>query len=173
MGVAFSESGREPEGGSQAVYAFHPDRSSHALGQFLGDRQSQAGTPVTPGRGGVGLLEGLEQAAFLFRRKPDSRILHGEIQEDVRIAFLVQPHGDGNLSPLGELDRVVGIIYEDLPQVQGIPDQEVRHVFVHIDHEFQALGAGLFAGEVDDILQYLVQFEVDAFDVELSGFDLG
>jgi hypothetical protein len=76
--------------------------------------------------GSIGLLEGLEEATHLFASEPDAGVTDREANQlAVSIFFLYTGFYD-DLAPLGELDRVIAKIDQDLPQSQRV--DVLRHV---------------------------------------------
>ncbi len=59
--VIFGEGRVEPEGRSPSQFALDPDAAAHRLGEAPGDGEAEAGPAMPAGRGGVALIEGLEQ----------------------------------------------------------------------------------------------------------------
>jgi hypothetical protein len=78
----------EPEHAAPAGLALGPRLAAHQTGQVPGQGQPQARAAVLAGGRGVGLLEGLEQAAELFGRDADAAVAHLEAHQQ-RIAGVV------------------------------------------------------------------------------------
>ena len=103
------------------------------MGEDLGDRESQTGTPVFTRRGSVRLLEILEQLADLLTRQADASVAHGKAQQDlVRIAVLDANH-QIDFTVLGELNGVIGIVDEHLREPQRIAHQTVWNVLGNVE----------------------------------------
>ena len=60
--------------------------AAHQLDQLRADRQAQPGAAVGARGRAVGLGEGLEDDALLFRRDADAGVADGEMQQDVVVA---------------------------------------------------------------------------------------
>ncbi|WP_249931324.1 hypothetical protein [Ramlibacter sp. 2FC] len=164
---------REPEGGALARGAFDPDAAAHQLRQALGNREPQARAPVAARGRAVGLLERMEQAGDLLRRQADAGVAHGAAQQHIARPLLQHAHADRDLAVLGELDRVVGKVDQDLTEPQRVTDHPLGHRVLHVDHQLQTLGRGLFLDHVGDAGQHLLELEVDRLYIELAGLDLG
>ena len=74
---------------------------------------------------------------------------------------------------LGELERIAQQVEQDLLQAQRIADHALRHVGRDIGGELQALGGGLRRQRLGHALDQLDGRELDAFEVEAAGLDLG
>ena len=70
----------EGEGAALAGRAAQLDFAAEQAGQFAADGQAQAGAAVLAAGAGVGLLEGLEDDALLFRRDADAGV--GDLEGD-------------------------------------------------------------------------------------------
>ena len=84
----------------------------------------------TPGRGGIGLGEGLKEMLQSRRRNSDSGVSHGEFQMGV---VVVRPTAKThlNFATLGELDRIAGQIQQDLLQSHRVADDGIRCLVGH------------------------------------------
>ena len=80
---------------------------------------------------------------------------------------------DHDLTLLGELDRVVGQVDQDLAQSQGIADEHRGNMRVPLEQQFQALLLGLDVGDRGQVVQHPVDVEIDRFHVQPAGLDLG
>ncbi len=161
----------DPEGRAFAHGALGAHLAAHELGQVLGDGQPQAAAAEAPRGGGIGLLEALEEPAHLLGRHADARVTHLEAQQHAPAVALHHPHAHVDLAALGELDRVVGEIDEDLAQPQGIAHEVGRHVGRHVEHQLQPLHAGLVAHHVGHAFQHAVEHEGLFFHDQLAGLD--
>ena len=78
------------------------------------------------------------------------------------------------ISPLlGELDRVVDEVRQDLAEAQRVAQQVLRDAGRDVGQELQPLVVRLLRGERGDGADDLVELEVGGLDVELAGLDLG
>ena len=73
----------------------------------------------------------------------------------------------------GEFDRVADQVQQHLLQAVRIAHHAVRHGFVDMDAQVQALFAGGHRENLDRLVHALAQREWDRTQVQLSGFDLG
>ena len=83
------------------------------------------------------------------------------------------PHRNGDLPVLGELDRVIGVVDQDLTETQRVAHQPVRHVGRHGYGQFQPLARDLLSHQISDIIKHMTQFEVGLLDPQLAGINLG
>ena len=170
---ALGQSNGEPEGAALARGALDPDRAAHPAGPLFGDGQAQAGAAVLAGGGAVGLLKAFEQLGHLCRRQPDARVSHRETQQHVLVSVLLQLRLDSDLSAAGELDGVVGVVHQHLVQPQRVAHQSFGNARVDVDDQLQPLVCHLVGDQGGDIVQKLLETELDLFEVELAGLDLG
>src|SRR5207237_6663353 len=70
----FAQWNREPKRRTCAQHAAQTDGAAHQLNEFAADGQSQTGSSVLAGGGGIGLRERLEQLFLRFLRNADARI---------------------------------------------------------------------------------------------------
>ena len=117
----------QPDGKTEArtttELAVHFYNTTHQLNQLLGNGQAQPGAAVFAGGGAVGLLEGLEQPALLVRREADAGVVHRHAQARPAAIGQHAPRLQAHAAAFGELDRVVGVVDQDLPQAQRIAEQ--------------------------------------------------
>ena len=155
------------------MFAFHAHVALHQQGQTFGDGQAKSGTAVLARGAGVCLLKALEQPALLFQREAYAGIGDSDVkQQFLRMALLDTNH-NVYLAAVGELQRIVGIVDDDLAQTQRVTDQAPGNICRHVEHQFQAFGAGFFGNQGGDVVEYVLQIEFDPLDIEFSGFDLG
>ncbi|MNF65956.1 hypothetical protein D3C84_477390 [compost metagenome] len=163
----------KPEGAALARFALHPYLASHQLSQFAGDGESEAGAAVLAGGGAVRLLEGLEQPLLLFLAHADPRVLHRAVQQHLLRQLLQAADLDQDLALFGELDRVVGVVDQDLAEAQRIAIEQGIELVVDLEQQLYALGFGLLAHQGRQVFQYMVEIEFDPFQIQLAGLDLG
>ncbi len=167
------ETGGEVEGRALAGLALDPDPPLHLLHQVLRYGQPQAGAAVFAGGGGVGLAEGLEHLAALFRGHADAGIAHPEVQLDAAVILGHLVNADDDLALFGELDGVVAQVDQHLPQPQRVADQGGRHVRRTVEQQLQPLVLGLHPHQVGQVVHDIFQVEVDLLHRHLAGLDLG
>jgi hypothetical protein len=149
----------------------------HQFGQAARDRQPQAGAAVLAGGRPIALLEALEQPFLLFCGEPDAGVGHRETQHLRGAGVAVDGDGfddidrDANLAPFGELDRVVAVVDQDLPQAQGIADEHFGNVGGDVEDQFDPLLVRLFADQVDEVVEHVGQLELGRLDAQLAGLD--
>ena len=147
---------RQPEGRALPHLAGYAHAAPHEFGQALADGQAQPRATVFAGGGGIGLLKALEQLRHLCGRQADAGIAHLKAQHHLRCVLFLHPHGDADLATLGELDGVVGIVDQNLPQAQRITHQIGGHVRGHIANQLQPLNRCLVAHHIHHPRQHLV-----------------
>ena len=80
---------------------------------------------------------------------------------------------DHDFAALGELDRIVDEIGEYLPQPHRVAAQAARHLRIDRAGDFEPLGLGALAKQLDHVLDRLDQVEDDLLEIDLAGLDLG
>ena len=78
-----------------------------------------------------------------------------------------------NFALVGELDRVIAQIDEDLAEPQWIAPQGRWHIRRRTEQQLQALVLGFEAHQIGQVVHHIFQVEVDGFHAHLAGFDLG
>ena len=158
---------------SLARRAFRPDASAHELDQIFGDRQPESGTTVFARGGGIGLVEGLEQALALLGRHADTGVLHPKMQFH---AVCGPGHGFNShhdLAAFGEFDGVVAQVDQDLAQPQGVAQQRRGDIGCGGEDQLQALVFGFHADQAGKIFHHVFELEGNRFHAHLAGFDFG
>jgi hypothetical protein len=169
----FFELGGEPERRALARLALHADLAVHHDHELLGDRQAQAGAAVAARGRAVGLREGLEQLRLHRGRNAHAGVAHLEAEDDAVVAFGLPGDADDDFAALGELDRVADEVHEHLAQPARIAAQEARHFGRQVHDQLGALGLRALGEHVERALDGLRQVEVERFEGELAGLDLG
>ena len=162
----------EPEGTALARFAFDTDVPAHHLRKLLGDRQAQACTAIATGGRSIRLDKALENCALAFRRNANAGVGHRKAQH--RAAFAVFHHlgADENLTPLGELDRVLHQVYQDLAQAARVALYILWGRRVHKHQHLQAFDFRAVGRVLRHSLYHAGQVKVDGFQRKLPGFDL-
>ena len=120
LGGGNTHSDAEAETGARAHLALDPDFPSHALHQLFADRKTQAGAAMFSRDGTVRLAEGGEQPGLLLRSQSRAGIAHQKAQGDHVVLGGIGLHGQQDLAALGEFERILQQIDEDLSQAQGV-----------------------------------------------------
>ena len=79
-------------GAALAMHALDAHFAAHELRDLLGDGQAQTGASVLARRGGVGLLEALEQFGHLLWCQADAGVSNGASNQDVTFGLLLDLH---------------------------------------------------------------------------------
>ena len=164
---------REVEGAALADHAVDPDPAAHHAHQAPRDGQPQPGAAVAARRGGVGLLEGLEDERLLFRRDADPRVRDRDVElhRIGRLSLGVDP--DDDRAPLRELERIPDQVQDDLAQAAGIPDERVGRVPGDVDRELQPLLVGTEGERLQRVAQGRTGAEkLGGVQLELARLDL-
>ncbi len=164
--------GGEEEGGPDPGLALEPDAAAHQLHQAAGDGEPEPGAAVLARGRHVGLGERLEELRGLLRRHAHPGVAHGELQLDLVAGPLQQLDGEPDLAALGELDRVVDEVGEDLSETQRVAAQVLGDRARDVDEELEPLVVGLLGRQRDDGGDDVVDLEVRGLEVELAGLDL-
>ena len=169
--VGNAQVGREPEGAAGAGTAVDAYVSTHQLGQLLADGQAQARAAIFARGGGVGLLEGLEEFTHFILRQADAVVAHFEAYQAVPGVRHHLAHFHGNAALFAELDGVIGVVDQHLPQAQRVAHQYGRQLRVDLEQQFQVLAGGARRHHRHQGLHHVVETEVDALDFQLARLD--
>ena len=167
-----AQTGRKPEGGPRPQLAVDPDLATHQFGQTFRNDQTEPGPAILAGGRAVGLLETMEQGQLLFLGETDTGVTYVEPQQHLLIARLHHRNADRNLSLVGELDRVVGIIHQHLPQAERVAHEKDRDLLGDGDDELEVFGRALLGDQQRDIVEDVIQVEVDPLDHQVTRLDL-
>ena len=162
-----------PENAAPTERALHTDLTTHQFDQLLVDRQPEAAPAVLARRRQIGLLEGIEETHDLLRAQAQTGILHGKTDPAARTVDGLQTRFQPDRAFLGEFDRIIEEIEQDLPETHAIAAQSLRNRRVDIDKQRQALFLRLQFSNRRDPGNQLVEIEGRRFELELAGFDLG
>ena len=153
--------------------ALEPDLAAHQLDQPAADGQAQPGAAVLAGGGHVGLGEGLEQFRRLLRGHADAGVAHGELELHLLAGVFEQFDLEPDLALLGELDRVVDEVGEDLAEPERIAEQILRESPSETSaRNSRPFSCAFWAVSGGDRADHLVELEIGGLDVELAGLDL-
>src|SRR5256885_16371540 len=165
----------EGKGAASAVLAFELDLSAERLGELLAQVQPEPGAFLALLRPCIHhLAEGREQLRLVFGTDPQAGVLHADLHADLErsaSAFLAPLRSDADAAALGELDRVVGEVDDDLAQRAPVGAQSESRWRSH--GEFQALGLRLRAQGGGDLLDHFHAVDRDKVQLHFPRLDLG
>ena len=95
------------------------------------------------------------------------------MQQHLLGLFLQAADLDQDLPLLGELDRIVGVVDQDLAEAKGIAIEQGVELVVDLEQQFYTLGLRLFTHQGGQILQHMVEIEFDPLQIQSAGLDLG
>ena len=78
-----------------------------------------------------------------------------------------------DFAALGELDRVVDAVRQNLAEAERIAEQLLRDAGRDVHQELEPLLVRLLRGQRRDGADDVVELEVGGFEIELAGLDLG
>ena len=171
-GVGNAQPRGEPERAAHARLAAHAHLAAHQLRQLLADGQAEAGAAMFARGGGVGLLERLEQAVDFQLREADAAVAHFEAQQATAGVGHHLAHAHVDAALFAELDGVVGVVDQHLPQAQRIAAQHARQRRVEFEDQFQLAADRPGRYQCREGLDHVVECEIDLLDIELAGLDL-
>ena len=129
------------------------------------------------GRDRVALDEAAKQLWNSFAdcswRHADAGVAHRELELHLLARAFEQLDVEPDFAALGELDRVVDEVGQDLAEPQRVAQQVLRDAGRDVGQELQPLVVRLLRGERRDGADDLVELEVGGLEVELAGLDLG
>src|SRR5205814_1554110 len=91
---------------------------------------------------------------------------------ELAVARRLRLRGDDDVAHLGELDRVVHQVDQDLPQSVSVSVNARWNVSVQVTNELELLGGGLGREHLHDVLDQTPQIEIGALQFELPRLDL-
>jgi hypothetical protein len=119
------------------------------------------------------LAERLKQEVKFFLGDSNPAVPHLEPQDDILGAFAEFADLHGDLTALGEFDRVADQIQQHLAQTAGVTAQTLRRFGIDRHGQFEILAPSLFDDEIDRPFDRRGQFEVDLFKNHLAGGEFG
>src|SRR5579863_8151450 len=158
----------EPKCRAAAGRAVDADFAAHQGGELRADGQSQTGAAIFSRRERVRLAEGIEYAALDFLGYADARVDDLESQQAIRAGC---PYPHDNLAGVRELDGVADEIDEDLAQPHRIAPHGAGDVEIDGTGQFKPLRMSSAGKDLDGLFDGFAQAELDALELELSGFD--
>ncbi len=159
------EPGREPEGAARARRAVHAGVAAHQLREVARQRQPEPGAAMAARSRVVGLLEGVNSAAWRSGAMP-TPVSCTSKRTCRRWRSSASRSPRSRTQPLiGELDGVGQQIDQGLRQPRRIAAQPARQV-VGVEHQLQALSCARSLTMLEGARQQLVERELDV--VELS-----
>ena len=164
---------REVELAAHARFALRPDGAFHHLHQAFAYGEPEAGAAVFSGGGRVGLRKRLKEARALLRRHADPTVANRELQLDAVLKLFLDRHDQHYLAVIGELDRVVDQVDEDLTETQRITHQVRRNIGLRGDQELELLVLSLVTHNDGEIVERIFKLKFGLLDIQLAGFDLG
>ncbi len=137
------------------------------------DKPRPSAAEVTRGRR-IRLHERLEQVLQRAGRDADARVPHFETRSrrlpspssTLLTSMTISPSRVNLMALLIEVDQT-------LPNALRIADDAIRHVRMDVHDELQILRGGLERQHHRDVFHGVAQVQLERFDVELAGFDLG
>ena len=156
-----------------AGLAVYPNCSTHHFNQTFADGQPQAGAAVFAGGGSVGLSKRLKKFGGLFRCHTDPGITHCKAKGCFIFSFAHKFGRHHDFSVLGEFNRIVGEIEQNLSQTQRITHQGQGCLRGGGEKDFQMLFPRFDRYNVGQIFQNIFQVKLDGLNIELAGFDFG
>jgi hypothetical protein len=140
---------------------------------MLGDRKSETGAPIPPGRRTVALCERFEYMPALLRRNAYPRVDNFEGNQDRSFVVFHRVGADADLSTLGKLDRIADQIRQNLPQSSGVADQIGLQNCRDKAGELKPLAVSQFTEQLRDLFDNDPKIELAIFDVDPAGLYLG
>ena len=157
----------DPERRALAEFALDADRSPHGLGQALANGKPQSGTAEFPGDGLVSLREGFEQDVEFLLRDADAAVGY---RHDEMTGIVL--HGDEHLAALGEFQRIVDQVGEDLVEADRIGQNRKRHARRHTRGKIEVFRGGSFPEQAGDIVGDARRTDRNDLKLQFSGLDL-
>src|SRR5574343_64149 len=161
------------EDAATAQRALNADFPAHRGDQALRNGQPQPGAAVLSRRRSIGLRKLLEETPELLWRNTDSRIL--DAKGDGRGGAIAGGLADHqpDMPLFGELDGIAQQIDQDLPQAEGIAEQEMHGARrLEIQNQLDRFPFNLLLDHEQCILDNALYIEEHRFKRHLPGLDL-
>ena len=155
--------------GAYALLAFDGNLAVHQRNQLPHDGHAQTGAAKPPCDTAIGLFETVKDTRHLGRGHAHAGIADLDFKRLARLALQCE----GHRALIGEFDRVVQKVVQDLADPVRIAQNRQCTSAVGMHTEFQPLFLGTDRVQGLDGLCQIVDDEGDAFDLHLAGFDLG
>ena len=153
--------------------ALDPHLAVHHLGQAARDRQTKPGAAIFASGGGIGLLEAAEQSRLLLLAESYAGIMHRKVEQQAIAATLGEADLEADIPLLGELDGIAHVVDQDLAESQFVTDQLIGNIRRYVDDELQSLLVGLFGGQIDQVIEQIIEGEGLRIERQLAGLNLG
>lgn len=170
----------KPEHGAHTDLALDPDPSVHELDQLATYGHAQTGASVLARGRRIDLLKRLEDLLELFVGDADARVVNGEGQLVAAIVEFELGFGRGrgrdcdvDLTALGELDRVIEQIDQNLAHPRDVADDRIGHVLRDAIAEVDALLASRPGHQDQGRLDTRHQLKGLLLEFQAAGLDLG
>ena len=160
----------KPERGAGSGLRIDADLSRHQIDDALADDQSQTGSAIQARSRGIGLAEGLEQAAGIFRRDADAGVFHFEAQDVVLAGFRLGLDRNRHGALVGELDGVAEQIAQYLAQTHRIASYGQTQRRIQVDLDAKMFGIGLALEHAHHRIDHVAQVHAGGFQLQLVGF---
>ena len=102
---------------------------------------------------------------------PVSRTVKCSVTLGIAIFFALNIHH--HFALIGELDGVTDKIDEHLTQADGITAKPAGHIGMNVPGQFKLLRMGARAKRFEHVAQFFAHIEIDRFQFQFAGFDLG
>ena len=172
----------EPEARALAELTFEAEFAAHPGGQLARDTQAEAEAPRALRNRVLGLVEGLEDLLCGLGWHANAGVGDAAVQPNRRHRQALlrharrrrrgsQRHQHLDRSVLGELDRVVEQVRQQLANAQRVAAKAGRHLAGNPALQHQALVRRPLATQLDHPLEHTPRLESELFQRQVSGFD--
>src|ERR1700674_3584527 len=163
----------EMEAAAHAQLAFHQNSSAHESHKPGRNGQTQSRAAISAAHGSVSLCKSLKDSSLLFGSNSDTRIYDRKMEFDVVIRPRICLDVNNHFALLRELDVVADPIYNVLSQPARISHECARNLGLNVISKFQPLLMGAETERFHGVANDVAKIEVNRFDFQLAGFDLG
>src|SRR5207247_1008850 len=147
-------------------------QDSASVGGAAPDGETQGGAAELAGRRGIELAERLEQPVEPVGRDPEPGVADRELELDERPPTVARraarADGDADLAGVGELDRIVEQVHEDLAKAGDVADDGVGDRFVHAAGQLEPLLGGPDGDQVEGRFDAFAEVERLALELHAA-----
>lgn len=99
--------------------------------------------------------------------------MYRKVEQQAIAATLGEADFEANIPLLGELDGIAHVVDQDLAESQFVTDQLIGNIRRYVDDELQSLLVGLFGGQIDQVIEQIIEGEGLRIERQLAGLNLG
>ena len=99
--------------------------------------------------------------------------MYRKVEQQAIAATLGEADLEADIPLLGELDGIAHVVDQDLAESEFVTDQLIGNIRRYVDDELQSLLVGLFGGQIDQVIEQIIEGEGLRIERQLAGLNLG